>query len=42
MILLIILWLTLIVPVAYWAVTGNDWVDLSEDILWLGENGFKQ
>lgn len=38
MILFICLSLTLVVPILYWVFTGNDWLDVKDEIFWLGES----
>ena len=38
MILFICLSLTIIIPILYWVFTGEDWIELKDEIIWLGES----
>ena len=37
MILFICLSLTILIPILYWVFTGEDWIDLKDEIICLGE-----
>ena len=38
MILFICLSITVVIPILYWVFTGEDWIELKDEIIWLGES----
>ena len=38
MILFICLSITVVIPILYWVFTGEDWIELKGEIIWLGES----
>ncbi len=37
MVLLIASSITVVIPLIYWVITGNDWIELKEEIIYIGE-----
>ena len=37
MVLFIALSITVIIPILYWVLTGEDWIELKDEIIYIGE-----